>query len=570
MYKVTCVTDGVEYILHSVYSQDHKLINPILTTENNHSGTLEFQIPHNHPNIDHLRQMQSEIFVYESREQEPLWVGRMLTTEEDLYKVGTVTCEGILGYLLDSQIGAYLNQDGVRAFLSLLITNHNNRTDEKKHFILGDVTVEDDNDYIYREQEEGNYTSTLDTINEKLIGKLGRFLKIRYEDGDRYLDYVSTSPAARQVIVFGENLIDYTKNTPSDTLATAIIPIGAEYEETSGTGEEEETVTKKLNIKEYQETEYHPEGADYIFLPEAVAKYGYIYKVVEWREVTLESNLYAKALAHLREISDIYSYLEVTAADLSVINNTLWSFRAGESVQVFSQPHGINRTYVIDRIEYDIADPANTKISLGGSTSTYTRNITELQKKDVEESKERENRIRDLKDEEKTNRQQIEAIIENVQEEMTEEFTGDLADLKTELEGDISDLHDTIDGELDQLQSDMADDLANLKTELEGDLSDLEDSINGKIEELKSDIADDLADLKTELTPEHLENHKAYVQSWIQTIRDKPETLVKAIRDAQAAASYMDYKAGLITEKDYEKAKGSSMEIKPKEKDLER
>ncbi|MBR3402483.1 MAG: hypothetical protein IKG67_09640, partial [Parasporobacterium sp.] len=78
------------------------------------------------------------------------------------------------------------------------------------------------------------------------------------------------------------------------------------------------------------------------------------------------------------------------------------------------------------------------------------------------------------------------------------------------------------------------------------------------------------ADLKTELTPEHLENHKAYVQSWIQTIRDKPETLVKAIRDAQAAASYMDYKAGLITEKDYEKAKGSSMEIKPKEKDLER
>ena len=82
---------------------------------------------------------------------------------------------------------------------------------------------------------------------------------------------------------------------------------------------------------------------------------------------------------------------------------------------------------------------------------------------------------------------------------------------------------------------------------------------------MRSGIEDSLT-----LTPEHLENHKAYVQSWIQTIRDKPETLVKAIRDAQAAASYMDYKAGLITEKDYEKAKESSMEIKPKEKDLER
>ena len=78
------------------------------------------------------------------------------------------------------------------------------------------------------------------------------------------------------------------------------------------------------------------------------------------------------------------------------------------------------------------------------------------------------------------------------------------------------------------------------------------------------------ADLKTELTPEHMENHKASVQSWIQDIRNKPETLVKAIRDAQAAASYMDYKAGLISEKDYEKAKGSVMEYKPKEKELER
>ena len=77
-------------------------------------------------------------------------------------------------------------------------------------------------------------------------------------------------------------------------------------------------------------------------------------------------------------------------------------------------------------------------------------------------------------------------------------------------------------------------------------------------------------ELKTELTPEHMENHKAYVQSWIQSIREKPEMLVKAIRDAQAAASYMDLKAGLISEKDYDNTKNSVMEVRPKEKDLER
>ena len=39
---------------------------------------------------------------------------------------------------------------------------------------------------------------------------------------------------------------------------------------------------------------------------------------------------------------------------------------------------------------------------------------------------------------------------------------------------------------------------------------------------------------------------------------------------AQAAANYMDYKAGLITEKEYEKACGAVMEVKQKSREMER
>ena len=78
------------------------------------------------------------------------------------------------------------------------------------------------------------------------------------------------------------------------------------------------------------------------------------------------------------------------------------------------------------------------------------------------------------------------------------------------------------------------------------------------------------ADLQTEATPEHIENHKAYVQSWIQSIRETPETLVKAIKEAQEAANYLDWKAGIIDDKEYQKAAGSVMEIKIKEKERER
>lgn len=78
------------------------------------------------------------------------------------------------------------------------------------------------------------------------------------------------------------------------------------------------------------------------------------------------------------------------------------------------------------------------------------------------------------------------------------------------------------------------------------------------------------AELQVEATPRHIENHKAYVQGWIHGIREKPEMLVKAIRDAQTAANYMDFKAGLITEKEYEKGVTSTMEVRQKPRERER
>ena len=76
--------------------------------------------------------------------------------------------------------------------------------------------------------------------------------------------------------------------------------------------------------------------------------------------------------------------------------------------------------------------------------------------------------------------------------------------------------------------------------------------------------------LNTEPGAGHVDNHRAYVQSWIQSIREKPETLIKAIKDAQAAANYMDWKVGLITEKEYKDVSGTVMEIRERARDKER
>lgn len=69
-------------------------------------------------------------------------------------------------------------------------------------------------------------------------------------------------------------------------------------------------------------------------------------------------------------------------------------------------------------------------------------------------------------------------------------------------------------------------------------------------EELVAEIGSCFMGVDLEQTPDHIENHKAYVQSWIRDISDKPGTLISAIRDAQQAADYMAYHAGLAQERD--------------------
>lgn len=62
--------------------------------------------------------------------------------------------------------------------------------------------------------------------------------------------------------------------------------------------------------------------------------------------------------------------------------------------------------------------------------------------------------------------------------------------------------------------------------------------------------------LSATASEQHIKNHKAYVQGWAKNIRADPNLLIHAIKDAQSAAQYMDWKAELITDIEYAKSKG--------------
>ena len=68
----------------------------------------------------------------------------------------------------------------------------------------------------------------------------------------------------------------------------------------------------------------------------------------------------------------------------------------------------------------------------------------------------------------------------------------------------------------------------------------------------------------------HIANHRAYVQAWVRSIREQPDSLIRAIRDARTAAGYMDWKAGLISEREYENGRDRSFELPDTVRERER
>lgn len=73
-------------------------------------------------------------------------------------------------------------------------------------------------------------------------------------------------------------------------------------------------------------------------------------------------------------------------------------------------------------------------------------------------------------------------------------------------------------------------------------------------EELVAEISSSFMSehLQIEQTEEHINNHKAYIQSWSEMLSERPETLMKAIRDAEKAANYLEYHAEILSKEEYE------------------
>lgn len=360
MYRVLCDNK----VLHDIRDEEYMLLEPKISLELNKTGNFDFSILPRHPNADVINKLKSKIEVYE--DSELLFSGRSLTDEIDFWRTGQIACEGELAFLLDSiqrkntfRTNKFQPISSNIDIFRNIIAEHNQQVEDSKKFTIGTIDI----DRVDKINFDANYEKTWDLINTNFMEKYPGYLRVRYQNGVRYLDYVKQyGKVSNQVIRFGENLLDLKKYTKAENIKTAIIPMGGG------------------NVTIKNATGHN--GTDYIYNQTAVDLYGWIFEKVDFPDASDPNTLFQKAQEYLKSCINMAITIELTAVDLHMIDVDINAIRLGDLVPCVSQQHGLLSTmgdvstyYLVSKYEIDLENPANNKITLGRTISSLTDKV---------------------------------------------------------------------------------------------------------------------------------------------------------------------------------------------------
>ena len=136
--------------------------------ENIDSMTLS--APFNHPYLSAIRPLASTIVC--KKGDAVVFEGRALDNGTDFYNTHTWTCESCLAYLKDSVQPPYDYRGTLRGLLEMFLSAHNAAVEEKKQFVLGNVTVTDNNDYDPAQEDRA--------LHREREGPAGAHHRVRY------------------------------------------------------------------------------------------------------------------------------------------------------------------------------------------------------------------------------------------------------------------------------------------------------------------------------------------------------------------------------------------------------
>lgn len=351
------------------------LIEASLSVELNSAGTLEIQVPINHPDygIFDLRVGECSVKLYDRE----IWRGFVSEEGVDFDGTKTIVCTGIQAYLNDSVVKVGKGTYTPRQLLTTLIANHNRQmTENKSHwarpldnkqFVLDSVD-ESLNEKTVSFDDNDSYDITWNVIETSLIEELGGYIKVWRDGNVNKISYTekpgSEDTTNAQVIEYGKNLLDLNFSITTEDFFTVIVPTA---QSVSGNG--------MLEL-------------DPIINEENADKFGYI-----WQTFSLSRNdassdsalrtMLGEAASEKLEKAGALTSIEGKALDWHHIDVAVEAITLGDKNLIVSYPNGFREgeAFVCNRIDYDLLYFEQSEYAFGDVEKTLTSDqIYELNK----------------------------------------------------------------------------------------------------------------------------------------------------------------------------------------------
>ena len=330
--------------------ENYQLVGITLDVEMGKSPSLKFTIPPSHPKKSLLKNFLSRFTVKE--DELVLAEGRLFDSRQDIYNQVEWQAEGSLSYLTDSYIPATKVEETIKALFTRYVNEHNSRVEDYKKFTVGQITIDNADTEKVKVNNDG-YRYTADAIQNDLIDSYGGYLRTRYENGVRYLDYLKDyGHKTTQTIEYKKNLIDFALEVNPEDVFTYLIPTG----------------DSNLKINDVNN------GKDYIEVEGAKAKWGNKYLLKSFSGISDASTLLKEAKQYIKNhYEELPESLEITAIDLKFLGVDVESIHVGDVVRVTSTPNGVDKDYTCSAISYNLSQFGKTKYTLGKPKQDFTK-----------------------------------------------------------------------------------------------------------------------------------------------------------------------------------------------------
>lgn len=365
--------EGERELLHTPIGQKDKILSGTLSETLNSVSTVNFTIGANHALFSRIVPFKGIIQVVNRLTNQEVFYGRILKPTGTMSQSGLFTqsylAEGALSFLNDStQPYQRLAYHSEQNWLEVLIYQHNKQTERYKHFVVGDVEVEDVEApaWHYWAQEP-----TFDVLKRRM-DKLGGYVTVKREDDYWRIDWKKeVGEFVNEPIQLGKNIKTSSRSNTFDNMITRLEPLGIEK---GIPRSDTDAVTSRLGISDANG------GIPYIDDVELINQFGVIHRPVVFEGVRSAKTLLDAGQTFLDEQHRYLTSWDVTVADLSLIDVTKQPFVVGNTHPVNNPPIASVENQQIVSKETDLLSPQSPTIKLGAVEPTISSYYNQMQR----------------------------------------------------------------------------------------------------------------------------------------------------------------------------------------------